>query len=279
MTMAWKKEQITQQLHPINDWRMRDLKTQWFERSQKEVSYKEFVPLANEWFQSTRCNTLIGWNEFPCVDVTMGNTHYIESFVLKHGWQGFQILRNEYAYYTLMGKHGVDAQDLEEGKPLLITMPHWQFCDLRPEWADVLRICEQRKIDIHIDMAWIIMAKDIDLDLSHPCIKSFGMSLSKYSLQWSRVGLRWSRQKSMDSITIFNDYYHETNTMQTSIGAYWMENLDRDHCWNVHGANHHDICRALDLTATKIIHVARDPQTGQQLGIGNMLGQATPDCV
>lgn len=272
--MTWSRKLLTEKLHPITDARMARLRESWFSGLQKEVDYKEFVPLASSWFQDTKVNNIQGWNLFPCVDVTMGNTHYIESFVLKHGWSGFQILKNEYAYYTLMGKHGVDVDDLEPNKPLLITMPHWQFCDLRPEWPQVLRIAEQRNIDIHIDLAWIITARDIDLNLDHPCIKSFAMSMSKYSLQWSRVGLRWSRQKSMDSVTIFNNYYHETNTVMTSVGAHFIDNLDRDYLWNTYGAQHIDLCQNLNLEPTKIIHVALDPTVDKKpVGIGQLLSR------
>lgn len=277
--MTWNKELLTEKLHPVVDQYMENLRLQWFGNQQKTVGYNEFIPMADQWFRDTHINNIQGWNEFPLIDVTMGNTHYIESFALKHGWNGFQILKNEYAYYTLMGKHGVEVDELEADKPLLITMPHWQFCDLRPEWSKLLTIAEQRNIDIHIDMAWIIAARDIELDLSHPCIKSFAMSMSKYGLQWSRIGLRWSRQKAMDSVTIFNNYYHDTNTVLTSVGAFFINNLTRDYAWNTYGDQHYDLCQSLNLLPTKIIHVAREPSTQKPLGIGLMLGESTPHSI
>ncbi len=269
--MTWQLTKTTKTLFPVKDQKMISLRQSWYHDAQRQSTYQDFFPMAKEWFTSTKINDIQGWDAFPHVDVTMGCTHYIESFVQKHGWNGFQILKNEYAYYTLMGKHGVEVNDLEPNKPLIITMPHWTFCDVRPEWEDVLRICEQRMIDIHIDMAWIVTAKDIHLDLNHPCIKSIGVSLSKLSLQWNRVGLRFSRQKSMDSVTIFNDYYKDTNTVITSIGCYWIDNFERDYLWNSYGGQHQEICRTLDILPTKIIHVAKD-KTGQSLGIGKMLG-------
>ena len=270
--MNWNRNEITQQLRTIDDFKMKSLRDQWYSNPQSQTSYKNFIPQASEWFADSNANNLQGWQSLPCIDVTMGCTHYIESFVQRHGWNGFQILKNEYAYYTLMGKHGVEVDQLESNKPLIITVPHWQFCDSRPEWPEVLKVCEQR----NIDMAWIITAKDISIDFSHPCIQSVGMSLSKLSLQWSRVGLRFSRQKTMDSITIFNDFYIDTNTVMTSTGSYWMDNFDRDYLWNTYGQSHQDLCHDLDLTPTKIIHVVKDPYTGKSLGIGRILGGSTP---
>lgn len=277
--MIWHKEKITKTLHPLLDHKMKSLREQWYHSPQCQVSFQEFRQEASIWFGSSTINDLRNLASLSCIDVTMGCTHYIESLVLRHGWAGFQILKHEYAYYTLMGKHGVELEELEPNKPLVITMPHWRFCDVRPEWPDVLKICEQRNIDIHIDMAWIITARDIEIDFGHPCIKSVGMSLSKLNLQWSRVGVRFSRQKSMDSITIFNDYYRDTNTVMSSIGSFWMKNFERDYLWNTYGGRHRDLCRSLELQDTKIIHVARDPITDEILGIGQMLGQPAPDSI
>jgi hypothetical protein len=270
---------LTENFHPILDSKMISLRAKWFSETHCQINYKEFIPKASEWFRSSKINQLTGWESLPLIDVTTGCTHYIESLALKYGWNGFQILKHEYAYYTLMGKHGVDVEQLEPKKPLIITMPHWQFCDLRPEWPKVLSICEQRNIDIHIDMAWIITARDISIDFSHPCIKSVGMSLSKYGLQWSRAGIRFSKQKTMDSITIYNDYYRDTNTVLTSVGSFWIDNFDRDYAWNVHGNNHYELCKTLGLESTKIIHIARDPESNKLLGIGKILGETAPDRV
>lgn len=272
--MHWQKNDITNKLYPIIDQRMEIMKEKWYHDPQSHCTYKDFIAKASRWFFDSKINELQGHDSLSCVDVTMGCTHYIESFIQRHGWNGFQILKNEYAYYTLMGKHGVEVEDLESNKPLIITMPHWQFCDIRPEWAELLTICEKRNIDIHIDMAWIITARDISIDLAHPCIKSIGMSMSKLNLQWSRIGLRFSRQKTMDSITIFNDYYQDTNTLLTSAGSYWLERFERDYLWNTHGQRHHDLCQQLDLIPTKIIHVAKDRDHQKSVGIGSMLSKS-----
>lgn len=277
--MLYDRKHLTEKLKTVQDKRMENLRTDWFNHPQKQIGYQQFIAEAKPWFSSSKMTDVDGWQTFPYVDVTMGCTHYIESIVQKYGWSGFQVLKNEYAYYTLMGKHGVEIDQLEHHKPLVITMPHWTYCDIHPGWSDILKICTERQIDIHIDMAWLITAKDIALDLGHPAIKSIGLSLSKYGLQWSRVGLRFSRQKSMDSVTIFNDYYHDTNTVMTSIGHYWINNLERDYLWTTYGNPHADICQALDVQATKIIHVVKDKATQKSLGVGRLLEQSAPHSI
>jgi hypothetical protein len=277
--MTWDINNITKKLTPVVDDYMRTLKENWFEKSQKVVPYAEFIPLADEWFKSTKLNNLQGWENFPCIDVIMGCTHFIESFILQHGWDGMQILPEEYSYYTLVGgKYGSELGQLIPNTPLILSLPNWKDADLRPDWSEILKECESKNIDIHIDFAWLTTAKDIEIDLSHPCIKSFAMSMSKYGLEWNRIGLRWSRQRHSDAITMFNHYYGSVNTALTSCGAFMINNIPRDYGWNTYGDLHFELCRELDLTPTKLLHVARS-KDNQVLGIGQMLSGSRPHSI
>jgi len=234
---------------------MKSLKLNWYNSPQKEYTWTEYIEIAKHWFLNSDLVKLKGVEYFPFVDVTTGNTHYIESLVSRFGWNGFQILKQEYAYYKLMGKHGVELDQLEPNKPMIVTVPDFFTGGIRNEWQDLLDISQERKIDLHLDLAWMVMAHEIELDFTHPCIKSFGMSMSKLHLNWNRVGLRWSRQRTMDSITILNHYYKaDINTNIFSCGAYHMQNLDRDYAWNTYGYLNKDICKQLDLKPSKFVH-------------------------
>jgi hypothetical protein len=273
----WNKDLITKKLLPVVDRYMLDLKDHWYKDAHKSVTNQEFIPLAEEWFKSTKRNDIQGWDQFPCVDVIMGCTHFIEAFILKYGWDGMQILPEEYSYYGLMGKWGTEPGNLAPEKPLILSLPNWKYADLRPEWNEILRECENKNIDIHIDFAWITTAKDIQIDLNHPNIKSFAMSMSKYNLYWNRVGLRWAKQRTMDSISIFNQYYGDVNSSITSCGAFMIENIPRDYTWNTYETRHYDICQNLKLTPTKMIHVAKLPESNDVVGIGNLISLGAPN--
>ena len=277
--MNWHINNVTKKLTPMVDSYMKQLKQDWFEKSQKIVSYADFIPLADEWFKSTKLNDLQGWENFPCIDVIMGCTHYIESFILQYGWDGMQILPEEYSYYTLVGgKYGTDPGQLIPNTPLIVSLPNWSYADIRPNWDELLNECESKNIDIHIDFAWLTTARDIHLDLNHPCIKSFAMSMSKYGLEWNRIGLRWSRQRHSDAITMFNHYIGSVNTALTSCGAFMINNIPRDYVWNTYGDLHFQLCRELELNPTKLLHVAHS-KDNQVLGIGKMLSDFRPHSV
>jgi len=261
----------------IDDQYIKDIKRRWYQQPQTDITRKQFIDQAKPWFENSPINNIQGFAEFPVVDVIQGCTQFFENIILKYGWDGIQTLPIEYAYYSLMGKYGTEPGSLEPNKPLLVSLPHYASGDIRPEWNDVLKECEEKNIDIHIDMAWIVKSRDISLDLDHPNIKSFGMSLSKLGMAWNRIGLRWARQQEMDSITIFNQYYKGlVNTGTMACGSFIMNNVDRDYAWNTYSDLNREICKELNLHPTKFVHVARSPESGRVVGIGRLLSESTP---
>jgi hypothetical protein len=264
-------DDLTTKLYPVADNFLTELRTKWYNESQSYSTSEQFIDEAQEWFKSTRINDIQNWNKFECVDIIMGCTHFIESLILKHGWDNIQILHNEYGYYGLMGKHGIDPDQLKPEIPLIVSLPNFSYADIRPEWETVLKICEQRNIDIHIDFAWILVANNIQIDVGHPNIKSFAMSLSKYNCHWNRIGLRWSKQRTMDSVNIMTKYYGDVNSGIISCGNFLIRNIPRDYTWNTYGELYHQICSDLDVSPTKLINVVKSKQDNKVLGIGNLL--------
>ena len=260
----------TKRLHLLKDDYLQNIKNQWFAGNHPQTSTQQYIKQANDWFRSSKRNDLQGWDSLPYIDITLGCTHFIESLLIRY--KNLQVLSNDYAYYSLIGMPGVtDPDELVADAPLIISLPNWKYADLRPNWDDILKICEQRAIDIHIDMAWAIAAKNIEIDLSHPCIKSIAMSLSKYSMQWNRVGLRWTKQRTMDSITMFNHYQGDVNLGPISCGSYIMKNLSIDYGWNTYEKQHYEVCKEHGLTPSKIFYVAHEPITQHPVSISRLL--------
>jgi hypothetical protein len=127
-------------------------------------------------------------------------------------------------------------------------------------------------------MAWSTLSKNANIDFSHPNIQSVGMSISKYSMQWNRIGLRYSKQRTMDSITMFNHHYQpDTNSALSSCGAYAIDRIPRDYGWNTYANAYTNICKSLDLMETDLIHVVQTKPNGTAMGITNLLKNLFPE--
>ena len=258
-------------LYPIEDEYLSNLNYNFFAIKHKQVKPNEFIGQANEWFQSTKLNNLSGWDKFTYMDIMLGCTHFIEATCLRHGWK-IQHIPNEYLYYSVNGKRPTEIDQLKENIPLIISLPIWEYCDIHPEWDKILKICEERNINIHIDGAWFQSARNIEFDFDHPNIKSFGMSVSKgVDLQWNRIGLRWSRQKSIDSITLMNQYDQIHHTAITC-GSYIMNNVEKDYAWNKYGEANKQIAELNSLQQTNSCHVLKN-NDNNLWGIGKIISK------
>jgi hypothetical protein len=261
--------ELTKILHPISDSFLKSLKIKWFEKNHENPDRKKFIGLAEDWFKSSKINSLYGFDAFPCKDIIIGCTNFIESICLKNAWN-IQILPFEYSYYSIMGIKSTNPGDLKKNVPLLVSIPSWKYCDVIPFWDDVLEECEEKNIDIHLDGCWFHSARRIEFDFDHPNIKSFGMSMSKgLDLTWNRIGLRWSRQKTIDSITLLN-HNNMYNENLTACGYFLMNNLDKDYAWNTHGKAHKELAEKYSMQETNSIHVLRD-KDNNLFGIGKIL--------
>lgn len=258
--------EINKTLLPLIDQKISSLRNRFFEESQKIPTQKEFIKQASDWFLSTKLNQLNGIDKFPHKDIIIGCTQFIENICLKNKWN-IQILPEEYGYYSVMGKQSTNVGELIPDVPLIVSIPNWKHGH-RPEWKQVLKECESKNIDIHIDCAWLTVARDIELDFDHPNIKTIGMSISKYIGSWNRIGLRWSKQKTLDSVTLFNAQ-NKYNDALVSCGSFIMSNLERDYGWNTYGEKYKSICQEHNLEKTNFIYVAK--QSGQPVSISNLL--------
>tara|TARA_B110000858_G_C17667057_1_gene410079 strand:+ start:24 stop:848 length:825 start_codon:yes stop_codon:yes gene_type:complete len=264
-----KLSDLDKTLIAVEDNHLQGLKGAWYNEPQKPTGHDEFINKATEWFSSTKINDLQGWDKFPCVDIIMGCTHFIESLASKNKWN-IQILEREYAYYSLMGKRPTKQGQLKPGVPLIVSLPNYYYGD-RPEWQSVLAECEQKNIDIHVDCAWITAARGFNFNFDHPNIKSFAMSMSKYNFSWNRVGIRWSRQRTMDSCTLISTQ-RKYNELTISCGSYMMDNVPRDYGWKNYSGTVEKICQKLDLRPTMFFYVVKD-KDNNLYSIGKVLGK------
>ena len=102
-------------------------------------------------------------------------------------------------------------------------------------------------------------------------IKSFAMSMSKYNFTWNRIGLRWSRQRTMDSCSLISAQ-KKYNELTTACGSFMMDNIPRDYGWEKYGDTVEKICKKLDLTPTMFFYVVKD-KDNKLYSIGNILGK------
>ena len=215
--------------------------------------YVDFKQETSDWIQSSKLNTITGFDCFDRVDIINGCTQYIDNIYMQCQPQ---VLIGDYRYHERLGNWWSRPGTLRENVPLIIAMPFPSTGDVHKQMPEILDEALSKNICVHIDSAWLTASRNITFDLSHQAIKSVGISLSKgLGLGWNRIGLRWSKHKHNDSISIMNDY-HMNNRALCIIGLHFIRNLSTDYLWNTHSERYLKIINDFNLTQTNSIHLA-----------------------
>jgi hypothetical protein len=208
--------------------------------------------------ETNPANHIVNLNQYSRLDICLGCTQYIDALYMRYGPNGIQVLEQEYNYHGRLNPqiNFKTIETLEAQVPLIISQPFY-YGTTHKDMDAILDCAVELDIPVHIDGAWITACKNINIDFSHPAIKSFATSMSKgYGLSgWNRIGLRWTKETVEDSITIMNDYI-QIPAENVSVGLYFLKNIKPNHLWNKHEQQYLRVCRDFNLMPTDSIHLA-----------------------
>jgi hypothetical protein len=182
-----------------------------------------------------------------------------------------QTIKGDYRYHDRLNPDIVYRVPgyLRNDLPLIIAMPFPSTGDVHTNMKEILDEAQDKGISVHVDGAWLTCCRGINFDLLHPSIKSVGISLSKgLGLGWNRIGLRWTKSKDADAVTIMNDFNMNLRAA-TMIGLHYLRNLPIDYLWTTHGDHNRKICEDFNLVPTKAVHIAM--RDGHPVGIAPLI--------
>lgn len=229
--------------------------------------YTNFKQETTNWLFNSKLNQLTGFDVFDRVDIVNGCTQFIDNLYM----QGpVQVLRGDYRYHERLGLSYVkDVGSLIPDIPLIIAMPFPSIGALHHDMEEILDEAKNKRIDVHVDGAWVTCCRGVVFDLSHPSIKSVAISLSKgLGLGWNRIGLRWTRQSKPDSVTIMNDF-RMNNRALAMIGLHFVKNFPSDYLWTTHGERYYRVCSDFGLEPTNSIYLAL--RNGEPVGVSPLV--------
>lgn len=238
--------------------------------SKTDDIFNSFKCLFTEYITSTKLNSVVGLEKSLRNDIILGCTQYIDDLHIRY--PVIQVLEHEYNYHVRLKPNLIpcNMDTLRANIPLIISIPFSYYGSTHPDMSDILDKCTELNIPVYLDGAWLTASKNVHIDFSHPAVVSLGISLSKgLGLSgWNRIGMRYTKDITEDSITVMNDHL-QIPSVPVLVGSYFMKNVEIDHLWNTHGHNHYKICSDFNLNTTDTIHMAT--KDNKILGICNLL--------
>jgi hypothetical protein len=219
--------------------------------------WEDFKNKFHHWIVSSKLNSAQGLDKFQDRDIITGVTQFIDDIYQTKS--NVKVLPNEYKYHWRMygDSNTVDNYfELKPGDNLIISVPFPAEGDIHTDMNSILEWCYERAVDVHVDACWWGCSRDLEFNFDHPAIKSIGFSLSKaLGLGANRIGVRYCRQRWNGPVTLHNEF-NMCNQALVWLGTKFIDRFGTDFWWNKYGDVYKQVCRDLDLTPTKAIHVA-----------------------
>jgi hypothetical protein len=226
-----------------------------------------YFELYKHWMLSSHPN-ITGLNQFHTPCYTNGTSESFAHFYIKyHQAKRLRLMRGEYFFHQWIYKtHYADRfawledEPLAEGDVLLISVPFANSGTYPRNLELMLNECDELNIPVMLDLAYINLAVDFTIDLTHPCIKYVVTSLSKtFPIENWRVGIRWQRDDSEDPLTIINeDGYEYINVQSMSLGVSMMTEYEADWTFNQYRSRQLAECEKLDLLPSDSVYFGLD---------------------
>ena len=209
-----------------------------------------------------------GYEDFNEACFTQGTTESFSHFYLRYRNQNrLRLARGEYFYHQMiktmyysMRFDWLEDDDLKTGDVLVISAPFSDTCDLYPNLEKILCECDEKKIPVLLDLAYINIAKDIEIDLSHSCIEYVVSSLSKvFPLENYRVGIRLQKKMFEDPLYVVNEpHYNYINMCSVYLGLGMMEYFEPDYIYNKYVNEQQVYCQKLGVTPARCVYFGID---------------------
>jgi len=233
---------------------------------------KRFIDKFNKWILDSKLNCLQNLETLSNKDVIVGVTQYLDE--IHQIKENVCVLDAEYRYHWRIYGDKLRVKKIDTLKTndnLIISMPFPAYGDIHPEMNNLIKVAEERDINLHIDGCWYGCCRDIKFDFSSPSIKSAAFSLSKsLGLGANRIGVRYTRERWNGPISLQNDYNMTIQSLMW-IGENFIDKFGSDFWHKKYGKTYDFVCDRHNLDRTKAIHIAWDKNKKCPVGIRKLL--------
>lgn len=199
----------------------------------------EFFDTYKDWMP--KYHNLLGFKKYNEACFTNGTTESFVNFYLRYkGTKRLRVAKGDYFYHQMTQRlffndskefAWLEDDKLKSGDLLVISCPFSDTGDMYPNLETILCHCDNLKIPVMLDLAYINISEDMIINLEHDCIEYVVSSLSKtFPLEHYRIGIRLQKTKFEDPLYVINeDNYNYLNVMSIYLGLKLMQEFPSDY--------------------------------------------------
>ncbi len=232
----------------------------------EEIKSK-FVQTYKQWMFAVHPN-IKGWEDYNELCFTQGTTESFSQFYLRFREnKRLRLAKGEYFYNQMMKglwyKEKFAWLDEDEIKPndvVLISVPFSNTGAVPDYLETLLTECDKNDVPVMLDLAYVSLSVNQEVDLTHKCIEYVVSSLSKvFPVELYRIGIRMQRKKFEDQLYVINEKnYNYINVLSAYVGTKLMETYPADYIYNKYRQKQLDMCGQLNVEASPCVYFGID---------------------
>jgi hypothetical protein len=234
---------------------------------------KDFLGTYKNWIFSTHPN-IKGWQDYNELCFTQGTTESFAQFYLRFREnKRLRLARGEYFYNQMMkglwykeNFAWLDEDEIRQNDVVLISVPFSDTGAVPNNLENLLQQCDHNNVPVMLDLAYINIAINLEVDLTHPCIEYVVSSLSKvFPVELYRIGIRMQRKKFEDQLYVINeDNYNYINVLSAFVGYKLMKTYTADFVYKKYRIKQLEMCKKLDVDPSPCVYFGIDKKNQYQ---------------
>ena len=215
-------------------------------------NHEQFVKDYFEWFAQP--HALQGIESFNSLSYCNGTTEAFDKFYHKHMHRNLRFLRGEYFYHQIMAKRFFKQSSyidddvlISENDVVVMSVPFSDTGGVPANYTKIMEACDALNVPVLLDMAYISLAKGLEINVNYKCIDTITTSLSKvFPVAHWRIGMRMQRENIDDTLDAYemNSYL---NTHAVNVGHQLIKQYPADYSYNKFKQQQLSFCKMLDI--------------------------------
>ena len=195
-----------------------------------------------------------GIEKFNSLSYCNGTTEAFDKFYHKHMHRKLRFLRGEYFYHQIMAKRFFKQSSyidddvlISENDVVVMSVPFSDTGGVPANYTKIMEACDALNVPVLLDMAYISLAKGLEINVNYKCIDTITTSLSKvFPVAHWRIGMRMQRENIDDTLDAYemNSYL---NTHAVNVGHQLIKQYPADYSYNKFQQQQLSFCKMLDV--------------------------------
>lgn len=224
----------------------------------KEIQFI-FLEKFKKWLYNSKNNKIVGLESFNNLSCTYGTAQSFDEWYFKNNKKRLRILKGDFFYHKICTENKIDfcyyeESELDKNDFMVISVPFSDSGNEPDNIDNILKKCDELKIPVLIDCAYMIMAGGISLNLNYDCIKCVSFSFTKgfYGCERLRIGIRFKKDTIEDGIDIANSMYM-ISPIGLNVAIDLMNKFNFDFIYDKYRKTQLQICKENNLIPSKCV--------------------------